>query len=131
MTFNIASQSGGIINNVQGDQRITGGQHGNLVTASEARDAMHSLRGALAAAALDQTSKVQAHNEIATMDAAMDIVPPDRSRFADALGRLTQLLATAGSLATAGGALIGSLQTLAAWLGDMGQPILHLLAAQG
>jgi len=28
MTFNIPSQQGGVINNVGGDQRITGGQHG-------------------------------------------------------------------------------------------------------
>jgi predicted component of type VI protein secretion system len=38
---------------------------------------------------------------------------------------------SAGTLATAGNVLIGPLQTLAAWLGDIAQPVLHLLAALG
>jgi hypothetical protein len=131
MTFNIASQSGGVINNVAGNQQITGGQHGSLVATAEARHALQTLPGALAAAVADPATATQAHALMVTMDAAIGRARPDRSRFADALERLVRLLASAGTLATAGNVLIGPLQTLAAWLGDIAQPVLHLLAALG
>ena len=44
MTFNIGSQSGGVINNVAGDQHITGPQYGTLVTTGDARRALGDLR---------------------------------------------------------------------------------------
>jgi len=65
MTFNIGSQTGGVINNVQGDQNITGGQHGMLVTSADARQALGSLGQAVAAAGLDETAAAQAHAELA------------------------------------------------------------------
>jgi hypothetical protein len=129
MTFNIGSQSGGVINNVQGDQNITGGQHGTLVTTADARQALGSLGQAVATAGLDKTAAAQAHAELAEMDTTLRAEQPDRSRFARALERLTRLLAAAGSLVTSGAALVGPLQALAGWLGALGVPILHLLPA--
>ena len=117
MTFNIGSQTGGVINNVQGDQKITGGQHGTLVTTGDAQQALGSLRQAVAAAGLDETAAAQAHAQLAEMDTTLRAAQPDRSRFAAALNRLTRLLTAAGSLASAGTALAGPLHTLATWVG--------------
>lgn len=131
MTFNIGSQTGGVINNVQGDQRITGSQQGILVTAADASRAVGDLREALAAAALDEPTAAQAQTQMTELEAVLRTARPDRSRFAHALERLTRLLAAAGSLSTVGAALIGPLQTLATWLGAVGEPVLHLLPVLG
>jgi hypothetical protein len=117
MTFNIGSQSGGVINNVGGDQHITGGQQGTVITTEQARQALHDLRDALSSAPLDQGTAAAARAEVTEMDAAMRDASPDRSRFAAALNRLTRLLTAAGSLASAGTALAGPLHTLATWVG--------------
>jgi hypothetical protein len=127
MTFNIGSQTAGIINNVQGDQRITGGQQGMQVTTAAVRQALGDLREALAATTLDEATAASTNAQMTELDAAMRTASPDRPRFAHALERLTRLLAAAGSLATAGASLTGPLQTLAAWLGTVGDPILRLI----
>ena len=131
MTFNIGNQTGGVINNVAGDQHVSGGQQGVLVTTEDVRRTLASLRQAVAAASLDQATEAGAQAEIAEMDEAIRAERPDRHRFARALERLTRLLAAAGSLATAGAALTGPLQALASWLGTIGEPVLHLIAALG
>jgi hypothetical protein len=128
MTFNIGSQSGGVINNVAGDQHITGQQYGTLVTTEDARRAMGDLRDAVTTAGLGE-DKTAAHADVAEMDAALQAGQPDKPRFARALERLTRLLAAAGSLATSGAALLGPLHALAGWLGALGGPILALLPA--
>jgi hypothetical protein len=129
MTFNIGSQSGGVINNVAGDQHITGQQHGTLVTTEDARRTLGDLRHAVTAAGLDQATAAAAHTQVTEMDETLRTERPDKSRFAGALERLTRLLAAAGSLATSGAALLGPLHALAGWLGALGGPILALLPA--
>jgi hypothetical protein len=129
MTFNIGSQSGGVINNVAGDQHITGGQHGTLVSTEDARRAVGDLRRAVTAAGLGEATAAGAHAEVTEMDDVLRSERPDRPRFAGALERLTRLLAAAGSLASGGAALLGPLHALAGWLGALGAPILGLLPA--
>jgi len=129
MTFNIGSQSGGVINNVAGDQHISGQQHGTLVTTEDARRAVGDLRHAVTAAGLDQATAGAAHTQVAEMDETLRAERPDKSRFARALERLTRLLGAAGSLVTSGAALLGPLHALAGWLGALGGPILALLPA--
>ena len=129
MTFNIGSQNGGVINNVAGDQHITGQQHGTLVTTEDARRALGELRHAVGTAGLGEATAADAHADVAEMDAALQAEQPDRPRFARVLERLTRLLAAAGSLASSGAALIGPLHALAGWLGTLGGPILSLLPA--
>jgi hypothetical protein len=131
MTFNIGNQTGGVINNVAGDQHISGGQQGVLVTTEDVRRTLASLRQAVTVASLDQATEAGSQAEIAEMDEAVRAERPDRHRFARALERLTRLLAAAGSLATAGAALTGPLQALANWLGTIGEPVLHLLPGLG
>jgi len=131
MTFNIGNQTGGVINNVAGDQHISGGQQGILVTTEDVRQTLASLRQAVTAANPGHATEVGAQAEIAEMDEAVRAEHPDRHRFAGALERLTRLLAAAGSLATAGTALTGPLHALANWLGTIGEPVLRLLPVLG
>lgn len=128
MSIRIKNQHGGVINNVDGNQIIYGGQHGAAVTSEDARRAVRDLRDALAGAALDGATAAQARAQIAEIDEAVHAPRPDKDRAAAPLKRLVELLANAGSLATAGAALVGPLQTLASWLGAHGAAIFSLLA---
>lgn len=85
MSFNIGSQNGGVINNVGGDQRIAGGQHGNVVVGHEqARRAARDLRVGLTRTPLGQTEAAQAHARVDEVDTEMRSPKPDRSRIARA-----------------------------------------------
>jgi len=128
MTFHIGQQTAGVINNVGGDQRIDGGQQGTVVTGKDARRAVRELRNALAGVALDDATAAEARAQVAEIDAAVHAPQPDKHQAAGPLKRLVKLLADAGSLATAGTAIVGPLQTLAGWLGAHGAAILSLLA---
>ena len=128
MSIHIKNQRGVVINNVDGDQMVYGGQHATVVTSEDARRSVHDLRDALAGAALDDATVAEARARLAEIDAAVHAPEPDKRRAAGPLKRLVKLLADAGSLATAGAALIGPLQTLASWLGAHGAAILSMLA---
>jgi len=114
MSIRIKNQNGVIVNNVDGDQVIHGGQHGMVVTSEDVRGAIRDLRGALASAALDGATAAQARANVAEIDAAVHAPEPDKRRAAGPLKRLVELLADAGSLATAGAALIGPCRPLLA-----------------
>jgi hypothetical protein len=127
MTFNIGSQTGGVINNVAGNQTISGGQHGVAVGSREARQAADNLVEALRhsqlqtdAVVMDQTQRIQA--EMRTAD-------PDKSKVAACLDKLVNVVSTADAWAKAGAAVVGPIRTLATWLGALGGPILGLLPA--
>lgn len=123
MSPRVENQHAAVINNVNGDQVVYGGQHGTVITSADARRAVYDLRDALAGAALDDATAAEARVRIAEIDAAVQTSEPDKKRAAGSLKRLVKLLADAGSLATAGAALIGPLQTLAGWLGAHGAAI--------
>jgi len=128
MSIQIKNQNAGVINNVDGDQVVYGGQHGTVVTGADARRAVRELRDALAGVALDDATAAEARAQVAEIDAAVHAPQPDKHQAAGPLKRLVKLLADAGSLATAGTAIVGPLQTLAGWLGAHGAAILSLLA---
>lgn len=128
MSPRIKNQHAAVINNVDGDQMVYGGQHGTVITSTDARRAVHQLRDALAGAALDDATAAEARARVAEIDLAVHAPEPDKERAAGPFKRLVKLLTDAGSLATAGAALIGPLQTLAGWLGAHGAAILGLLA---
>jgi hypothetical protein len=117
MSIHIKNQNAGVINNVDGDQVFYSGQHGTVVIDKDARRAVRELRDALAGVALDDATAAEARSQVAEIDAAVHAPQPDKHRAAGPLKRLVKLLADAGSLATAGAALVGPLQTLAGWLG--------------
>jgi hypothetical protein len=122
VTFNIENQNAGVINNVAGDQRITGGQAGTLVTLDAARAAVQGLRDIIAST----SAAAAADADLNDIDAEMRKEAPDRPTVAD---RLTHLLVSAGSLISSGAAIVGPLQTLVAWLGQVGEPIARMLPA--
>jgi hypothetical protein len=126
MTFNIRNQSGGIVNNVAGDQHNYGGQP-VTVTIEAARQAVRELREGLTRVPLDPSVAARARDDVEALSAAVQAPRPEPSTVVGPLGRLTRLLSAAGSLTTAGTALVGPLRTLAGWLGALGEPILHLL----
>lgn len=127
MTFNINSQTGGVINNVAGNQRIDGGQEGSVVGLEAARDAARCLRSAIAAAPLPTEIAASAGTRVAEIDAELRKSTPDRRAVADHLHRLTGVLAGAGSLAAAATSIVGPIQTLVTWLGALGTPIARLV----
>jgi heme O synthase-like polyprenyltransferase len=127
MTFNIGNQTAGVVNNVAGDQRITGGQQGTVVTTDAARQALQSLRAAVASAPLDPGTSAAAETCVTEIDDEMRRTEPARPRVADGLRRLTEILLSAGSLASAGVALTGPIRILASWLGGLGEPIVRML----
>ncbi|MGV1009720.1 MAG: hypothetical protein ACOYBY_14075 [Dermatophilaceae bacterium] len=129
MSFNIGSQNAGVVNNVAGDQRISGGQHGTVVTAEDALRTVGDLRAALAQVKLDPQTRPVAQMQVDEIESELHKRPePDRARVAGTLERLARLLTAAGAVTTAGGALLGPLQALAGWVGTLGAPILALLA---
>lgn len=127
--IHIENQNAGVINNVEGSMTVYGGQQGSAVTDEAARDAARELRTALSTADLDRSTGAEARTQAAEIDAAVRAPRPDKSQVAGLVHRLTALLAAAGSLATAGAAVIAPLHVLVGWLGTLGLPILHLLSA--
>jgi hypothetical protein len=131
MVFNIGSQSGGVFNNVAGDQTVYGGQWAvaGSVSLDDARAAARELRGLLdrhaRALAPQDASAVRRHLDAADRELARS--EPDRPRVAERLRRLTEVVVSAGALAAAGTAFGAPLMALAGWLGPLGDPIRRLL----
>ena len=128
MEIHVNNQTAGVITYVDGNQVVYGGLHGSVVTDDDAWRAVGDLRAALTSVPLDGSRKAEARARVAELDAAVRAPRPDKGRAAGILRRLTELLASAGSLTTAGAALMGPLQTLASWLGAHGAVILGMLA---
>jgi hypothetical protein len=130
MSFNIGNQSGGVINNVAGDQHVIGGQQGVQVSQQEAVSAAAALSEALAAAdlgGLSEAERAEVREEAAAIHEDMAAPKPSRESVGSRLEHLTSVLSTAGALAGAGSALLGPLSTLARWLGPLGASALRML----
>ena len=124
MTFNIGSQSGGVFNNVGGNQNVYGGQQAY----TPAEQGLRDLRAILARHPLPPGQQAAARAEIDEIERAVRTGPePDRGRATQALERLTQLLSRAGSLAAAGASLIEPLRRLATWLGPVADHVVMML----
>lgn len=129
MTFNIGNQNAGTINNVEGDQHVHGGQHAtvhvqqDLAQGRGALDALRSAVGARPEAADDSVTQ----GELARIDEALRGPEPDRVEAASALERLTRRLASIGSLAAAGAALVEPVRALAEWLGPLAAGVAAML----
>ncbi len=130
MTFNIGSQSGGVVNNVAGNQRVEGGQHGIQISREDARSAAAALSEILLAAdlsALGHDERATVLEDAAVIDAEMAAPEPSRESVGVRLERVTSLLSSAGAFVGAGAALLGPLTTLAQWLGPVGASVLRML----
>jgi len=129
MTFNIGNQTGGIINNVGGDQIIHGDQRGEVVTLEQARAAARDLRGALERTGLG--ADPAASRQVQDIDAELHSARPEKATVAARLDGLARRIAAVGGWIRAGAAIIGPMRILATWLGHLGVPILGLLPALG
>jgi hypothetical protein len=127
MSFHIGTQNAGVVNNVAGDQHITGGQHGTLVTTPEVLQALQALRATVATVHLDASARKEAICQLDEIDAAAKRARPEPEKIAGPLEKLTRLLVAAGPIA----ATVGPLQTIAAWLGNVGAGVLRLLPGLG
>ena len=131
MSFNIGSQTGGVINNVAGDQYVSGRQSGVAVSLSDAQTAAQALQTALATADLSELGADQRTQLTTDADAIVAEVhasdPPQES-IRDRLARITSILRDAGALAGAAAAIVGPVTALAQWLGPLGASVLALLA---
>ncbi len=122
MTFHIGSQDAHVINNVAGDQW-------NQVALSDddAREQIRQLRRAVEGAGLPPVLSQQARAHLDQAEVEIRRGPGSKRAVSDRLKQLTQVLGSAGALASAGGALLGPLGALAGWLGGLGKPILDML----
>jgi len=125
MTFNIGSQTGGVINNVAGNQTISGGQYGVTVSSREARQAADDLVEALGGSQLRSNAVVV--DQTAQIQAEMRAAEPNKGKVAACLDKLINAISTAEAWAKAGAAVVRPIWTLAKWLGPLGAPILGLL----
>lgn len=125
MSFHIQSQSAGLINNVDGDQHITGGQSGTLTSLDTVRDAARILQQALAVAPFHETAAMRHYVDAIAAEIQRPV--PDRRTVADRVRRLVDLVSASAPIASLGIAIAGPLRTLAEWLGDLGTPILRIL----
>lgn len=128
MSFNIGNQTGGVINNVAGDQHIAGDQRGNALSLASVRDAARELRDVLENLDCDPRAKVSALAESGGIETELQKPDPDRSRVGTALDKVAAVLLSAGAAATAGQSLIGPVQAISAWVGTWGPSVAQLLA---
>ena len=123
MTFNIGSQNAHLINNVAGDQ-----WNQTTLRDEDVRGQIQQLRRVLEGARLAPAVTSEARAQLAAAEGEMTQRSPSKPAVADHLKKVTEILVSAGGLATAGGALFGPLGALAGWLGGLGKPILDLLS---
>jgi hypothetical protein len=128
MGFQVNNPQARTINMVEGQQTNITGTHANVTIAQQMQPELSQLRAVLDRLAnLPPGASAAAAQELDGAEAAVSRPEPDRREFAERLGRLTDVLARAGALATTGQALSGPLIDLAHKLGHLGQPILRAL----
>lgn len=127
MPFNIGSQQAGVINNVDGNQTIHGGQTGNTVT--DPRALLDRVRQEFAALPLPSAVTSPVYLELAAVDAELRSPEPNKPAAVNRVGQLINTLKSAGALAMTGTGLLSALTALANSFGELGRPLLHLLGA--
>lgn len=123
MGFNIRNQTGGVFNNVEGNQIIHGSQHGHAPSIKDIRQAVADLRQSVGVMDLHGADYQLARKYLYDLDAEVGRAEPDRKNVADRLTKLTTIVTAAGNLA----GLAGPIRTIVDWLGSLGQPIVKLL----
>jgi hypothetical protein len=125
--FAIGTQNAASIQNVGGDLTI-GELHADAAWSTvELGSELARLRELLDAAPLAYPTRVAAESALAAAQAEAAAPVPDRTRISELLQRATQVLASVGSLSTAGSGLVESLRRAAVVLGPAGKAVLALL----
>jgi hypothetical protein len=129
MTFNIANQHGGLINNVGGDQVVSGSQSGvGYVTLVEARNAAEVLQSLLRSADLPAPVRDELDRDLLEVNLELAKPQPDQSKVAHRLTDIVHHIIDAGSLIGATVEIVGTVNTLAQWLGPAGSHLLAILS---
>jgi hypothetical protein len=131
MTFNIGSQQADVINNVQGNQTIHGGQTVTIASSAQALAVVQQLRREIAETAIAAPTKSAARTELGEIERQFEQREPDKPTIGESLARLTKLLASAGALVTGGTTLVTAITGLATWLGGFGARALGLVQGGG
>jgi hypothetical protein len=127
MPFTIGNQHAGVINNVDGDQTIHGGQTGTAVT--DPRALLDRVRQDLASLSLPDDIASRVSPELDAVEAELGSPQPNQPAAVSRLGRLITTLTSAGALAMSGSGLLASLTALVNSFGELGRPLLHLLGS--
>jgi hypothetical protein len=127
VNFNIGSQQGNVTN-VAGDMTVHGGQHYLAGDTGMVRQELVSLQRVITSMDLDPAVRGSMKDLIADADQGLSQADKDPRAVARPIERLVRLLKDVGAFAMSGAALIDPLQRIAAWLGDAGQGIIHLIA---
>lgn len=124
MGFNINNQTGGVVNNVEGNQYIRGGQHSEMVQAGDVRKAVQELERGVASTGLRDSQLAAISVHLKEIQAEVNRTNPEPEKVVDPLKRITEIAGAAGALAS----LAGPIQSLISWLGPLGQPIAKVLS---
>lgn len=124
--FNIGLQQGNITN-VAGDATLHGGQHYAAASTDMIRIELANLQRVISAMDLDPAIRGSMNDLIADAGQGLGQAGQDTRAVARPIERLTRLLKDVGAFAAGGAVLIDPLQRIAAWLGESGLAILHLM----
>ncbi|MET1085896.1 MAG: hypothetical protein ABWY04_02050 [Arthrobacter sp.] len=124
MGFNINHQTGGVVNNVEGNQYIRGDQRSQTVQSGGVREAVQELERGVECIGLDDSRLVAISPHLREIKAEVSRSHPDPEKVVDPLKKIVDIASAAGALA----GLAGPIQSLVAWLGPLGQPIARLLS---
>jgi hypothetical protein len=127
VSFNIGSQQAGVINNVQGDQAIRGGQVVIITSSSDAQAVLRELRNEVHSLSLDVERPNEVVGRLDEMEQELQRPDPDRSRFGERLTRITQILTAADAFVSAENGLGAAITRLGEWLGPFGAAALRVL----
>jgi hypothetical protein len=127
-TFNIGSQNAANIQNIGGDAVVYGGLFGHATFEQrELRVAIARAREHMADMELPPEVRGPVDRALASAAEEAAHQQPDKSRVAELLGSAVKTLKEAGTVATAGTALIETLRRAAMLLGPVGHSALALI----
>ena len=124
MGFNINNQTGGVVNNVEGNQYIRGDQRSQKVHTGAVREAVQELERGVASMGMPDAQLAAISGHIKEIDKEVSRPHPEPEKVVDPLKEITEIASAAGALAS----LAGPIQSLVTWLGPLGQPIAKLLS---
>ena len=124
MGFNINNQTGGVVNNVEGNQYIRGDQRSGTVQSGDVRAAVQELERGVTSLGLTDSQLAAISVHLKDIEDEASRRHPEPEKVVDPLKKITEIASAAGALA----GLAGPIQNLVAWLGPLGQPIAKMLS---
>ncbi len=94
----------------------------------QALNAVRSLRGTLDGLEVPEPVRSEAGRALDEIEEELRIPEPDRGVITARLERFTEVLTSAGAVASAGASLIRPIRAIAAWLGPIGAALLRQVA---